>query len=262
MKKPGSRDMYAALIALLFAGVALWRHDLFLGAWRATVAILERGGPARWRLLGEMALFSAILLVTWREIPATTRPRRDAWIVVLGAALGWAAEAWGTRTGVWRYYTGERPPLWIVPVWPLGALLVERLSDRFKRGPAPAGRYWALAALAYGIFLAFTAPWLGTPAGLAAAALVAAALTVGVEPEEEFWPLAAGMACVFFADLWGTTNDCWRYYAHRLPLGLWRGIAFGMAFDAAVVLAVLRLARALDKRVFTDFYVAKTGFRG
>ena len=56
---------------------------------------------------------------------------------------------------------------------------------------------------------------------------------------------AAGFSTVFFADFWGTTNGCWEYYRLERPGGLWQGIAFGMTFDAVVVLASLRLARSL-----------------
>ena len=215
-------------------------------AARATGSTFARGGTARWRLLGEIVLFCAILGGTWRALPWKPRPAHDAAVLVLGLAAGWAAEAWGTRLGLWHYYTGERPPLWIVPAWPLGAALIDRLGERARSrfGRAPAAAYWGTALAVTAGCLAFSGPWLGAPAGWLGAAAVAAALFSSRDPGADAWPLWAGLACVFFADLWGTTNGCWAYWLRGRPGGLWLGIGFGMAFDAAVALGCLRAARA------------------
>ena len=234
--------LYGALVAASFAAVALWRWDLVVQAAHVTALVLSRGGPARWRLLGEIALFGGILLATWKTVPAAPEPRRDALTLLVAGLAGYAAEAWGTRTGLWSYYTGELPPLWIVPAWPLGAAFVDRVGRRLRaaRGPAPAAAYWALAATAFAIVLAFCAPrsaWAGPAA-------VAVCLGAAARPDEDFWTLGAGLCCVLFADFWGTTNGCWSYWLRGQPFGLWRGIGFGMAFDAAVVLGALKAARA------------------
>jgi hypothetical protein len=238
---------YGALVVAAFAAVALWRFDLVLQAGRVSMAVIARGGPGRWKLLGEIALFSAILLGTWKTIPAQPRPRHDAFVFLAAAAAGWAAEAWGTRHGLWSYYTSERPPLWIVPAWPLGAAFVERVGERLRqrRGSAPAGAYWALSAATLAVVAGFCAPR-GAWAGVA---VVAAALTLGARPERDAWTLAAGLGCVLFADFWGTTNGCWHYYLHGQPWGLWRGIGFGMTFDASVVLLALKAAGFLESRL-------------
>jgi hypothetical protein len=236
-----------ALVPALFAGVALWRRDLFVQAWGVTAQTLARGGPGRWRLLGEIALFAGILAASWREIAARSRPAHQAAVVCVAAALGWAAEAWGTRLGLWTYYTGETPPLWIVPAWSLGALVIEHLAERARArwGRLPSAFYWTTAAAALAVIVGFSGPRLGRPAAWAVPIAAAAALAARSGEDDDFWILAAGFGAVFFADLWGTTNGCWEYYRHGLPGGLWQGIAFGMAFDAVVVLASLRLTRAL-----------------
>ncbi len=247
MNERRARVLYAALIAALFASVALWRGDLVVQAARATAQTFALGGAARWKLLAEIVLFAAILVSAWRAIPASTRPAHDAAVFVIAAAAGWAAEAWGTQLGLWRYYTAERPPLWIVPAWPLGAALIERLAAgaRARWGAAPRAAFWAAAAAAFAVCVLFCRPWWSDGRAWAGLAAVAAALTAGADAGEEFWPLAAGFSAVFFADSWGTTNGCWAYYLAARPGGVWQGVGFGMAFDAAVVLGSLRLARAL-----------------
>lgn len=241
------RFAYAIAIGALFAGVALWRHDLVLGAAQATAATLARGGAERGRVLAEIVLFAGILIGAWKTIPAAANPAHDLAVLVIASAAGFAAEAWGTRLGLWTYYTWERPPLWIVPAWPLGAALVERVAARARErfGPAPAGAYRVAAAAAFSICAAFCAPWRASPAAWAGLAAVAAALWAGADAREEFWPLVVGFGAIVFADGWGTTNGCWSYYVAARPFGLARGVIFGMAFDAAVVVGCLRLARRL-----------------
>lgn len=240
----GNRWVYFLIIASCIAAVALWRLDLLLEAWRVTRVNLGHGGPLRWKLIGEIVLFALILLATLWTIPTEIRPVHDLTVVLIAAAAGWAAEAWGTRLGLWRYYTGERPPLWIIPVWPLGTAMIDRIAARLRAefGPAPEPLYWLLGATALGIALRFSGPWLDQPSGWAVPALVLAAVACSSDPAEDFWVLAAGMGAVFFADLWGVTNGCWAYDL-RGRFGVGWGIAFGMAFDASTVLICLRLAR-------------------
>ena len=244
MKDEDLRKLYAVLVGGLFAAVALWRHDLVLQAWHATAATWARGGRPRARLLGEIVLFGGVLSATWHGLPTEARPARDTAVFLLAAAAGWCAEAWGTRLGLWTYYTGERPPLWIVPAWPLGAILIDRAAEaaRARFGDAGPAAYWALASLMLAVCAAMTAPWLGPPSRWLGVAAAGVALFAAADPKEEFWVLACGLACVFFADLWGTTNGCWAYplIAPRAP---WRGVPFGMAFDTAVAAGCLRLAR-------------------
>jgi hypothetical protein len=45
---------------------------------------------------------------------------------------GLVIEAWGTQTNLWFYYTSERPPLWIVPAWPIATLSIDRITQLFN----------------------------------------------------------------------------------------------------------------------------------
>lgn len=232
-----------ALLACAFALTALARFDLVRGAFEATLLSLRAGGSARASVLAEMGLFSGILLLCAKVIPAGFDPRRDAELALVTGACGFVAEWWGTRLGLWGYYTGERPPLWIVPAWSVGALLVDRLAAKAPKAPY---RPLALFALASTAWLSFTKSDVA-PAALFGPFAVCLCLFLARRAEDAR-VLLTGLACVFFADLWGTTNGCWRYHLQARPLGLWQGIAFGMGFDAAVVLGSRKLLSAWAAR--------------
>ena len=54
--------------------------------------------------------------------------RTDSLIVLVGLAGGLVIESWGTQTNLWFYYTSERPPLWIIPAWPIACLAIDRIT--------------------------------------------------------------------------------------------------------------------------------------
>lgn len=257
-----SRSRLASLLILgaMISAVALWRWDLAIEAARLTLRQIGRGGAARFHVLSEAVLFSGILAVTAWLIPSRVRIAHDAAAVLAAAGVGLAAEAWGTRHGLWRYYTGEKPPLWIVPAWCLGALLIERAAflaesrwGRLLEPPVAGAAYGLLAAACAATILTFCRSWLCEPATWAILALVAGSLFMGVSGRRDFWLLASGLAMVFFADLWGTTNRCWAYaWQGPGPGGVLRGVAFGMAFDASLVLGSLRLSRLAEGRLRSE----------
>jgi len=252
MSEARLRRVYGAALVALFAAVALARFDLFQEALRVTLLQLQRGGAIRWKILGEVVLFGAILLLTLRIIPARIEPRRDALIALLASGAGWLVEAWGTRAGLWAYYTRESPPLWIVPVWPLGALVVDRIAAAFEARFARACDQRRQAALYRCYCVLFAAVFAGFafPAGsaLLCAALLAAILAgLLLRPlPGDVWRVAAGLAYVFFADFWGTSNGCWSYRPrHAAFSGNAFGILFGMSLDSAVVMLCLKAVRWL-----------------
>jgi len=73
-----------------------------------------------WLLIG-IFLFMSVLLLTGADL------RRDIPIMLIGLAGGLVIESWGTQTELWTYYTFERPPLWIIPAWPIAFLSIDRL---------------------------------------------------------------------------------------------------------------------------------------
>src|SRR5215208_4411942 len=56
------------------------------------------------------------------------RPENRPAHYLCGLCGGLAIESWGTQTNLWHYYTAERPPLWIIPAWPIASLSIDRLT--------------------------------------------------------------------------------------------------------------------------------------
>jgi hypothetical protein len=80
-----------------------------------------------WLLLGIFAFMSMTIMVK-------ANLRRDALIVFVGMVGGLCIESWGTQTNLWHYYTAERPPLWIIPAWPIASLSIDRITRMMDSG--------------------------------------------------------------------------------------------------------------------------------
>jgi hypothetical protein len=74
-----------------------------------------------WLLLGIFGFMSVTII-------ARAHLKTDLLIVFVGMCGGLAIESWGTQTNLWHYYTAERPPLWIIPAWPIASLSIDRLT--------------------------------------------------------------------------------------------------------------------------------------
>ncbi len=74
-----------------------------------------------WLLIG-LFLFMSLTIVARADL------RTDALILFVATIGGLVIEAWGTQTNLWFYYTNERPPLWIVPAWPIATLSIDRVT--------------------------------------------------------------------------------------------------------------------------------------
>jgi hypothetical protein len=65
------------------------------------------------------------------------------------------------RVLLWTYYTGEAPPFWIIPVWPLANLAINRIV-RFLRITLPKHprKLWiTLYWIIFPVFLALILPF-------------------------------------------------------------------------------------------------------
>ena len=74
-----------------------------------------------WLLLG-IFLFMSLTIMSKADL------KTDSLIVLVGLAGGLVIESWGTQTNLWFYYTAERPPLWIIPAWPIASLSIDRIT--------------------------------------------------------------------------------------------------------------------------------------
>jgi hypothetical protein len=185
-----------------------------------------------WLLIGVFA-FMSITIIARADL------KTDLLIIFVGICGGLAIESWGTQTNLWFYYTDERPPLWIIPAWPIASLSIDRITRTLnflttKLTKERKGEklfkipYW----LTFGSFLllmvAFVAPtfdktytWLS---------LGLCVLLILTPPDHRFaWlTFLAGVGLGYYLELWGTTRQCWTYYTYQTP-PLFAVLAHGMA---------------------------------
>lgn len=196
------------MAAFVYAGIGLFWNDL----------LRENLSVVNWYLVAIWIAMTA--LVCW-----DVRPSQDAALAVTALVGGWTFEWWGTHTGLWWYFTGEKPPLWILPAWPVAALatvriaygleaLLSRLGGNFRLA------YWVLAAGFVLWMTRFLWPSVRMPATwVALAALVAIAATGGQErwARRDVSLFLAGLALGIFLEYWGTSRNCWTYYTREVP---------------------------------------------
>src|SRR5215208_4855079 len=123
-----------------------------------------------WLLIGIFG-FMSINIISRADI------KTDMLIIFVGVCGGLAIESWGTQTNLWHYYTAERPPLWIIPAWPIASLSIDRITRFLDYGLQSlltlAGRlfqsretldsfikilYWLIFASFLSLMLVFVAP--------------------------------------------------------------------------------------------------------
>jgi hypothetical protein len=180
-----------------------------------------------WLLLGDFLVMS-MLLVIGADL------KRDALIIFVGACGGLVIESWGTQTHIWTYYTLERPPLWIIPAWPIASLSIDRLvrmvdallPDRYEF--AFKLLYWLVFPIFLAIMLFFVQPTLTRSMTLMALTLCITLILTPKDYRLALITFAAGSGLGYFLELWGTTRQCWTYYTLETP-PLFAVLAHGMA---------------------------------
>jgi hypothetical protein len=238
--------LFSAFVALVFIIVIVW--------WPLAQDYLATFNPRYpwwmqmdWLLLGNFAAMSLLIM-------AQPDIKRDAWIVGVGLVGGLVIESWGTQTNLWHYYTLERPPLWIIPAWPIASLAIDRLVRILKYATEDGGRkttpsvlglpstvlYWLIFPAFYALMLAFVWPTRDKSLTLAALALSAFLILTPTDYRLAVLTFAAGAGLGYFLELWGTTRECWTYYTLETP-PLFAVLAHGMA-----AVAFWRAARVLQ----------------
>jgi len=189
------------------------------------------GSPFWLQVDGLLVITLALLfLLVTRDVDI----RADRWVLVVGLAGGVALESWGSGTGLWTYFTGERPPLWILPAWPIASLAIDRASKlligrldlRRLRRP---GLLYGLAFTFYIlILLLFVWRDLDSPLTQAAVLLQVYIILTPRDMGRHLVYFAAGATVGCLLELWGTTRLCWTYYTGQTP-PLFAVLAHGMA---------------------------------
>ena len=203
-----------------------------------------------WLLIG-IFLFMTLLLMAGADL------RQDSLIILVGFGGGLLIESWGTQTELWTYYTLERPPLWIIPAWPIASLTIDRMVRLLNRQTAGRGLrlyrpvYWVVFPAFLGLMLFFVWPTIGKSLTLMALALCLFLVLTLTDHRLAVLTFAAGAGLGYFLELWGTTRLAWTYYTLEQP-PLFAVLAHGMAAVAfwRVALLFQLVGTDMQRRLF------------
>jgi hypothetical protein len=207
-----------------------------------------------WLLIGIFAFMSLTIV-------AGTNLKRDALIIFVGICGGLIIEAWGTQTNLWFYYTAERPPLWIIPAWPIANLSIDRITRMLEYSitKIAGGRnterifkavYWLVFGSFMILMVAFVAPTFDKYFTILSLLICTVTILTPTNYRHSVLTFIAGAGLGYFLEIWGTTRHCWTYYTHQTP-PLFAVLAHGMAAVAfwrtALVLKMIMTAPARFK---------------
>ncbi|MCC6214381.1 MAG: hypothetical protein IT376_05905 [Polyangiaceae bacterium] len=239
----------------------LWRFvaDRYDRRGLLALALLVTVGGAvgyRWSdLLDANAGVDLLLAGTWAFMAAAiawdASWERDLPLLAAGLAGGALIETWGTVTSLWTYFTAERPPLWILPAWPIAALVVERIALVLGHlAPASPGRperrvggwvaaYWILLPSFVAWMTWFAWHTVGTPATQLVIGVMVFVLVRVRDPRADVLRFVGGALLGVALEYWGTSRQCWTYYTHEVPPAVavvahgFAGVAFARAAERA-----------------------------
>jgi len=149
--------------------------------------------------------------------------KRDIPLAAIALVGGLLIEAWGTQTELWTYYTNERPPLWIIPAWPIAFLSVNRLVQLIDHVLTKLSQrlveisYWVVFSGFYILMLFYIWPTISNLLSIAAIILCAMLILTNSNKKYALFYLLAGSGLGYFLELWGTSRACWTYYSHETP---------------------------------------------
>jgi hypothetical protein len=195
-----------------------------------------------WLLIGIFA-FMSITIISRANI------KTDLLIIFVGVCGGLAIESWGTQTNLWHYYTAERPPLWIIPAWPIASLSIDRITRALSFFTAKVAKstkdlkrkpfvtvvpfvfrvfYWLTFASFLSLMLVFIAPTFDKSYTWFSLALCVLLILTPTDHRFALLTFIAGSGLGYFLEVWGTTRECWTYYTYQTP-PLFAVLAHGMA---------------------------------
>lgn len=201
-------------------------------------------GQLDWLLIG-IFLLMTVLIIAGADI------HRDAWILLVGLGGGLVIEAWGTQAELWTYYTLERPPLWIIPAWPITSLSIDRLVRlvsgyiaRQDYGGYSRVVYWLIFGSFYSLMLSFIWPTASDSLSIMALLFTALLILTPTDHRQAVITFTVGAGLGYFLERWGTTRACWTYYTGQTP-PLFAVLAHGMA-----AVAFWRTGRMLQRNYY------------
>lgn len=179
------------------------------------LSYINWAGP--WWLYFDWLLVGIFLFMSF-TIVARADLRRDLLIVLVATLGGLVIEAWGTQTNLWHYYTSERPPLWIVPAWPIATLSIDRITrlldylvDRLSEAHLvrrASNRlldyrllYWVTFAIFLAFMLPFVAPTFDKPSTVFALLLCLLLIFIPADYRRTVLVFIAGAALGYFLEL-------------------------------------------------------------
>jgi hypothetical protein len=186
-----------------------------------------------WLLLGIFG-FMSITIISRANL------KTDLFIIFVGTCGGLAIESWGTQTNLWHYYTAERPPLWIIPAWPIASLSIDRITrvldwllGRIHIKPTTlhlllSTLYWIVFASFLSLMLLFVAPTFEKSYTWLSVILCILLILTPTDYRFALLTFIAGAGLGYFLELWGTTRECWTYYTFQKP-PFFAVLAHGMA---------------------------------
>jgi hypothetical protein len=188
-----------------------------------------------WLLLGVFFFMSVTII-------ARANLTTDLLIVFVGICGGLAIESWGTQTNLWHYYTAERPPLWIIPAWPIASLSIDRITRSLnwinEKGSARIKQtslqslfsilYWLTFASFLTLMLVFVSPTFDKSYTWLSLLLCIFITLTPTDYRYAFLTFVAGAGLGYYLELWGTTRECWTYYTFETP-PFFAVLAHGMA---------------------------------
>lgn len=212
------------------------------------LAYIDWNGPwwlyMDWLLIG-IFLFMSLTIISRADL------KTDGLIVFVGVFGGLAIESWGTQTNLWHYYTAERPPLWIIPAWPIASLSIDRItrlldwllkkittetqsarkliiSSVHRDAVVFKAFYWIIFASFLSLMLIFIAPTLDKSYTWLALLLCGLLILTPTDHRIAVLTFLAGAGLGYYLELWGTTRECWTYYTFQKP-PFFAVLAHGMA---------------------------------
>jgi hypothetical protein len=182
-------------------------------------------------LLIEIFAFMSLTIISHADL------KRDLLIIFVGVCGGLAIESWGTQTNLWHYYTAERPPLWIIPAWPIASLSIDRITrflnwllDRKTTTlDSLVSIFYLLTFLSFiSLMLVFIAPTFDKSYTWTSFGLCILLIVTLTDHRYALLTFIAGTGLGYYLELWGTTRECWTYYTYQTP-PLFAVLAHGMA---------------------------------